>query len=185
MLLSLLLKCNHPKYFVYNPLTIRVWCVKLDRYLYDRLCAARRFCLDVATKKATQPSHRVGGLIQETSKQEAVSEVRCLKCAARRFCLNMATKKATRPSHRVGGLIQETSKQEAVSEVRCVSVLAVLSVLRKMVEREHWQYVVDVCRECVFGGGAFSCTYRRGALSNKPTNKKQAFEARRLIKASL
>ena len=97
----------------------------------------------------------------------------------------MATKWATQPSHRVGGLIQETSKQEAVSEVRCVSVLAVLSVLRKMVEREHWQYVVDVCRECVFGGGAFSCTYRRGALSNKPTNKKQAFEARRLIKASL
>ena len=137
MLLSLLLKCNHPKYFVYNPLTIRVWCVKLDRYLYDRLCAARRFCLDVATKKATQPSHRVGGLIQETSKQEAVSEVRCLKCAARRFCLNMATKKATRPSHRVGGLIQETSKQEAVSEVRCSSALRAVSVWMWPRNRPH------------------------------------------------
>ena len=45
------------------------------RYLYDRLCAARRFCLDVATKRATQPSHRAGGLIKDDVKAEAVSEV--------------------------------------------------------------------------------------------------------------
>uniref|UniRef100_A0A7S3QMC6 Histone deacetylase interacting domain-containing protein n=1 Tax=Dunaliella tertiolecta TaxID=3047 RepID=A0A7S3QMC6_DUNTE len=47
---------------------------RYHRYLYDRLCAARRFCLDVATKRATLPSHRTGGFVKDDSKQEAVPE---------------------------------------------------------------------------------------------------------------
>jgi len=58
------------------------------RYLYDRLSAARRFCLDMATKKATQPTNKGGGLVGDEQKpQESPSEVGVALAGCRSCCL--------------------------------------------------------------------------------------------------